>query len=125
MGYRKQFWEHEPHESDENEKLSIENARLTEALKKSIEYEQRKSDVMNLLNHSRQDLSLMIEVIDEERKATEHRIDSRQYMLDNAEDMEEGLEVDQRDKLAKDREKLESLLAWRMLYVTAWSEVKR
>lgn len=44
MGYRKQFWENEQsRESEENEKLFIENARLTAALKKSIEYEQSKS----------------------------------------------------------------------------------
>lgn len=97
----------------------------TALLKASIEYEQSKSDVLNLANHKRQDLSVLIEVIDEERKALEHSIDSRLYMLDNAEDIEEGLEVDQRARLANDRAKLETLLAWRMIFLSAWQQVKR
>lgn len=97
----------------------------TALLKAAIEYEQSKSDVLNLLNHTRQDLSLMIEVIEEVRAAYEHRIDSDQYRLDNAEDLAEGLERDWRNDIAAKKAKLESLLAWRMLYLSAWQQVKR
>lgn len=98
---------------------------IDRALKASIEYEQKKSDVLNLLNHTRQDLSLMIEVIEEVRAAYEHRIDSDQYRLDNAEDLAEGLEKDWRGDIAVQKQKLESLLVWRMLYLSAWQMVKR
>lgn len=94
----------------------------TALLKASIEYEQSKT--LNLLTHKRQDLSTMIEVIDEERKALEHTIDSRQSFLDTAEDIAEAVEADQRARLAKDKAKLESLLAWRFLFLSAWQQVK-
>lgn len=97
----------------------------TALLKASIEYEQRKSDVLNLLNHKRQDLSLMIEIIDDHRKSTEHYIDSTQYYLDNAEDLAEGHEADQWKKLGELKDRLETLLAFRMLYLSAWAQVKR
>lgn len=98
---------------------------LTQQLKKSIEYEQSKTDVMNLMNHKRQDLDVMIEFIEEERKALEHRIQSRQDLLDTAEDLDEGLEVRQRKMQAEERAKLETLLAWRALFLSAWMKATK
>lgn len=95
----------------------------TALLKASIEYEQSKT--LNLLNHKRQDLSAMIEVIESARKATEYRINSDQYRLDNAEDLAEGLEAYWRQEIARNKAKLETLLAWRMTFLSAWQQVKR
>jgi len=97
----------------------------TTLLKKSIDYEQSKTDVNNLLNHKRQDLSVGIEAFDVLRHDLKHRIDSNQFYVDDAEDMEEGLEAKLRKDIASDKAKLETLLAWRMLYLTAWRQVTR
>jgi hypothetical protein len=97
----------------------------TTLLKKSIELEQSKSSLFNLNNHGREDLEIMLVVINGEREAIEHRIKSNQYYLDNAEDMAEGL----RDKITKtiegDRVRLQSLLAWKALYWAAWEQAKK
>jgi hypothetical protein len=97
----------------------------TALLKASIDYERSKTDVMSLLNHKRQDLSLMIDVIDMERAATKHSIDSTRYLIETAEDMEEALEVTLRSNLAELQRKLDTLLAYRMLFLTAWNQVKQ
>jgi len=105
--------------------IALTQDHLTEALKKSIEYEQSKTDVMNLVNHGRQDLSLMIEVIEDGRAAFENIIEYNKHTIDNAEDMEEGLQAKLRENIALDKAQLESLLAWRMLFLSAWNQVKR
>lgn len=92
---------------------------LTTLLKKSIQFERSKTDVNNLLNHKAEDLQVMIEVIEEEREYLEHTIQSRQELLDTAEDLDEGLEVDQRTRMGKDKAKLETLLAWRLIFLDA------
>lgn len=95
----------------------------TALLKASIQYQQ--SGTLNLLTHSRQDLDIMIEVIEEERIALQHMIDSNQYHIDNAEDMEEGLEQKLQRTIELQKIKLETLLAWRGIFFAAWQQVKQ
>ena len=97
----------------------------TTLLKKSIAYEQSKTDVLNLATHKRQDLSVLIEVIDNERAALSHMIESNLYLIDNNEDLEEGLEKKMRETIATYRAKLETLIAWRFLFLSAWQQVKK
>jgi len=103
----------------------IWDSQITEALKKSIAYEQSKTDLTNLLNHKKEDLSLLIEVIDRERIALDYTIFADQYLLEHAEDLAEGLERNWREAIATNKVKLETLLAFRMLFLSAWSQVKR
>lgn len=98
---------------------------LTKTLEKSIQYEQSKTSLMNLATHKRQDISELIEAIDEKRDALSHMIDSNIYFLDNNEDIEEGLEKKMWESVATYRGKLETLIAWRMILLTAWNSVKR
>jgi hypothetical protein len=98
---------------------------LTIALEKSIAYEQSKKDVMNLNNHKRQDLDVPIEVFEAEIKATKHMIASNQYYIDSAEDMEEGLVIRLQKTIQAQKAKLETLLAWRALFLSAWFTVKQ
>lgn len=92
---------------------------LTTLLKKSIQFERSKTDVNNLLNHKAEDLQVMIDVMNLQKDALEHSIDSRQYFLDSAEDIAEGVEIDQRARLAAEKAKLETLLAWRLIFLDA------
>lgn len=96
----------------------------TTLLKKSIELEQSKSSLFNLNNHGREDLEIMLVVINGEREAIEHSIQSNQYYLDNAEDMAEGLRSTITRNIEGDRVRLQSLLAWKALFWSAWDNQK-
>jgi len=80
---------------------------------------------MTDLTQTRQDLSVLIEVIDNERAALAHIIHANQYYIDSAEDIEEGLEAKLWQAIRENRSKLESLIAWRMIFLNAWEQVKR
>jgi hypothetical protein len=97
---------------------------LTHALHASIDYETSKRSIMNLMNHSAEHLSVVIELIEKERKELEFITESLDNEISSAEDMSEDLEIRLRNSITEQRNKLETLLAWRLIFVNAWSEVK-
>ena len=98
---------------------------ITHALEASIQYEQSKTSLLNLLTHKRADISELIEAIDEKRDALNHMIDSNLFFIDNNEDIEEGLEKKMLAAVATYRGKVETLIAWRFILLQAWREVKK
>jgi hypothetical protein len=96
----------------------------TALLHKSIEFEQSKSSPLNLLNHGKDDLLFVIELFDAEKQVLQAMIDSNQYYLDNCEDMAEGLRTKIGQTVDEQRERMETLLAWRNLFWSVWENVK-
>jgi peptidoglycan hydrolase CwlO-like protein len=100
----------------------MENFDITAALRKSIEYENAKT--FNLLNHNRQNLSEAIEEFNESINKIQHKIESLEDLIEHAEDLSEGLEAKWHKDLAEYRKKLETRIAWRTLFLSAWKTVK-
>lgn len=95
---------------------------LTRTLKAAIAFERSKTDPANLNNHKAEDLAVMIEVINNKMEVIQDAIDTVQRHFDNAEDLSEGLIMKWNEALAANRATLETLLAYRNLFMSAWSK---
>lgn len=97
---------------------------LTELLKKSIAFESSKSDPANLMTHKRDDLNMMRCLIERALIETEDLIKWRQNQLNESEDLSEQLEINWRQDIVRMKAKLETLLAYRAIFLSCARRVK-
>lgn len=97
---------------------------LTKTLKKSIEYEQSKSDVMNLTNHKEGDLCVMIEAIEFLMRDYQNELTTKERILNESEDLSYRVEFNLNNSIAWLKNQIQSLLAWRALFFVAIDRVK-
>jgi hypothetical protein len=83
---------------------------LTATLRKSIEYEQSKTDLTNLLNHTEGNLSLVIDAIEHYMREFQSEIDTMYPLSDDA--------------IAWRKNQIQSLIAWRTIFFCAIEKVK-
>jgi hypothetical protein len=97
---------------------------ITRALKQSIAFEKSKRDIANLHTHKPEDLSVMIDTITHAINECESDIRLTERTIDNAEDMSEIVENVMRAHIADKRKRIDDLCAWRIIFLTTWTEVK-
>lgn len=100
-------------------------SEVTNLLKASIAHESSKRSVTNLLNHKSDDLSVMIDVITTQIKECECVIAETERIIENAEDMSEIVENVMRSHIADQRKRIDDLCAWRIIFLSAWTEVSK
>ena len=97
---------------------------LTLLLKKSIAFEKSKTDLTNLLNHSEPNLLLMIDAIEHQMREYQEEINIRERCINEAEDMSERVRANLDEAITWRKDRIQSLIAWRLIYFTAIDEIK-
>lgn len=77
------------------------------------------TETSNLNQFSPELLSLMIECIDDKIKEVNSLIDRRESMIDNSEDISEGLEATLRFQIGNKNKKLDDLYGLRVAFMNA------
>lgn len=76
----------------------------------------------NLLSHTTKDLSVMIDLIEEKQQDIEKEIKLLEAVIVLDDDLSEINENRIRREIGFKKQKLESLYAWRMIFLDAWQQ---
>lgn len=101
----------------------------TTLLKASINYERNKrervrKDLTNLLNHSEDNLLLVIDAIEHQMREYEHDVRIREQVIEASEDLSDQISKNLNESIAWYRDRIQSLIAWRAIVFTAIEKVK-
>jgi hypothetical protein len=97
----------------------------TALLKASIDHEQSKSDLTNLLNHKEGNLSLVADAIEHYMREFQSEINIRERVIEQAEDLTDHVRANLNEAIAWRKDQLQSLIAWRIIFFGAIERVKR
>src|SRR5688500_7311199 len=97
----------------------------TKLLEASVSLETGKKETTNLLNHEKEDLSGMIELIQGECDELQGLIKFDRGTLASDEDLSESEEIVIREGIKRAQNKLDFFYAWRMVFLDAWTQVSK
>lgn len=97
---------------------------LTAMLKKSIRYENSKTDLTNLLNHNEHDLCVAIEAFEFLMRDYQDEITIKEGILRESEDLSEKVRKNLESSVLWRKDQVQSLIAWRALFFTAIERIK-
>lgn len=97
---------------------------LTAMLKKSIRYENSKTDLTNLLNHNQHDLCVAIEAFEFLMRDYQNEITIKEGILRESEDLSEKVRKNLEASVSWRKDQVQSLIAWRALFFTAIERIK-
>jgi len=96
----------------------------TALLKASIRLEQSKTDLTNLLNHTEGSLSILIDAIELSMRDYQEEINIRERVLEQGVDMTDHVVASLNDAIAFRKDRIQSLIAWRLIFFCAIERVK-